>query len=117
MPSSRLERERPVEWLRLLAETPDAYAALVAEVGGLAAAAYRVARARCACAVQTGNLTPTVRELQAAALTIAERLNLVDRLPIISVLASDCEEQGLPVIQPLAKLGPNGGEPSLKRAS
>lgn len=117
MPSSRLERERPVEWLRQLAETPDAYERLVAETGGFAAAAYRVARARCACAVQTGSLTPTVRELQAAALTIAERLNLADRLPIISILASDCEEQGLPVIQPLSKLDATVSDSSLKRAS
>lgn len=100
MPRPRLEVERPSEWLRWLAEEPDALQVLVAHSAGLARAAYRVASARCR--VQAGvGATPTLRELQAAALMIAERLGVVESLPITSLLASDCEEQGLPVIRPM----------------
>lgn len=97
----RLEQERPSEWLRWLAEEPDAYQVLIVHSGGLARAAYRIASARCRC--QVGGQTPTLRELQAAALNIAERLGTLESLPITSLLANDCEEQGLPVIRPLLR--------------
>jgi hypothetical protein len=100
MSPARLEHERPSEWLRWLEEEPDAYAVLVAHSRGLARAAYRVASARCR--VQGGlGATPTVRELQAAALSIAQRLGILETLPITSLLANDCEEQGLLVIRPM----------------
>ena len=118
MASNRPEQERPCEWLRWLAEAPDAYEILLAQSNGLARAAYRVASARCR--VQGGmGETPTLRELQAAALTIAERVGLLETLPIISLLASDCEEQGLLVIRPMP-VPPSSRKssvPSLRRAS
>lgn len=100
MSPRRIEHERPNEWLRSLAENPEAYAALVAEAGGLTRAAYRVASARCRAQSSTGE-TPTLRELQAAALMLAQVLGVVESLPITSLLASDCEDQGLLVIRPM----------------
>ena len=114
----RLELERPSEWLRRLAEEPDAYQVLVVHSAGLARAAYRVASARCR--VQGGlGATPTLRELQAAALTIAERLGILETLPITSLLANDCEAQGLPVIGPMPTppSSRRSSIPSLRRAS
>lgn len=109
----RIEHERPSEWLRWLAETPQGYEQLLEQAGGLARAAYRLARARCR--VQGGaSETPTLRELQAAALTLAQQLGTLDSLPITSLLASDCEAQGLPVIRPISR---PPSVPSLKRAS
>jgi hypothetical protein len=119
MSPRRIERERPSEWLRRLAEEPDAYRVLVAESGGLARAAYRVASAQLRARAQTGlGETPTLRELQAAALLLAQRLDLTETLPITSLLASDCEEQGLPVIRPLATAPslPRSSAPPLRRA-
>lgn len=118
MSPARLELERPSEWLRWLAEEPDAYEVLVAQSGGLARAAYRVASARCR--VQGGlGTTPTLRELQASALLIAQRLGVVETLPITSLLATDCEEQGLVVIRPMPTppSSRRSSTPSLKRAS
>jgi hypothetical protein len=117
MSSPRLEHERPSEWLRWLAEEPDAYEVLVARAGGLARAAYRLASARCR--AQASGDTPTLRELQAAALTIAEHVGMLETLPIISLLASDCEEQGLLVIRPMPRppSSRRSSMPSLKRAS
>jgi hypothetical protein len=114
----RLELERPSEWLRWLAEAPEAYEALVAQTGGLARAAYRVASARCRVQGDAG-ATPTLRELQAAALTIANRVGLVETLPITSLLANDCEEQGLLVIRPMPTppSSRHSSVPSLRRAS
>jgi hypothetical protein len=63
----RLEHERPAEWLRWLAETPDGYQQLLQQAGGMARAAYRIASARCRVQGGLGEM-PTVRELQAAAL-------------------------------------------------
>jgi hypothetical protein len=118
MAFTRLEHERPSEWLRRLSEEPDGYRCLVAEAGGFAGAAYRLARARCH--VQGGiGQAPTLRELQAAALTLGQQLGVLDTLPITSLLASDCEQQGMPVIRPLASPPPlrRSSVPSLKRAS
>jgi len=117
MSPTRLERERPCEWLRWLAEEPSAYEYLVAHTGGLAHAAYRVARAHCR--LQGHGDTPTVRELQVAALAIAQRLGILETVPITSLLASDCEEQGLPVIRPIPTPPSNrrSSAPPLRRAS
>ena len=114
----RLKHERPSEWLRWLAEEPDAYQVLVAQAGGFARAAYRLASARCR--VQGGGgETPTLRELQVAALMLAQRLGIVETLPITSLLASDCEEQGMPVIRPMPTppSSRRSSIPSLRRAS
>ena len=116
--STRFESERPSEWLRHLAETPDAYRLLVEQAGGLAGAAYRLASARCRVHGGLGN-APTLRELRAAALTLAQELGVVETLPITSLLANDCEEQGLLVIRPMP-MPPSSRRssiPSLKRAS
>lgn len=114
----RIERERPSEWLRELEEEPDAYRVLVTEAGGLARAAYRLASARCRARSGQG-ATPTLRELQVAALLVAQRLGVVETLPITSLLADDCEEQGLPVIRPMPTppSSRHSSVPSLRRAS
>jgi len=116
MPGWRLERERPAEWLRWLAEEPDGYRVLLAQAGGLARAAYRLASARCRAQGGVGE-TPTLRELQAAALLLAGQLGMADRLPITSLLATDCEAQGLPVIRPMPPRGGRSSVPPLRRAS
>jgi hypothetical protein len=93
-----------------------AYEVLVANAGGLACAAYRMARAQCR--VRGHGDTPTLRELQLAALVLAERLGVLESLPITSLLASDCEDQGLRVIHPVP-LPPSvsrSGAPPLRRA-
>lgn len=98
----RLEHERPSEFLRWLAEEPDGYRLLVEHAGGLARAAYRVASARCRAHGGMG-VTPTLRELQSAAHGIAQALGVLETLPITSLLANDCEAQGLPLIRPLRR--------------
>lgn len=113
MSSTRLERERPSEWLRQLDQQPLAYEVLVASAGGLAAAAYRIARARCQ--LQGHGDTPTLRELQLAALALAGRLGTLESLPITSLLASDCEQQGMLVIHPVP-VASRPSNPPLKRA-
>ena len=118
MSPRRIEHERPCEWLRALEEEPDAYEVLLAEAGGLARAAYRLASARCR--AQSGlGATPTLRELQVAALRLAQRLGIAETLPITSLLANDCEAQGLPVIRPVPPASSNrhSSVPSLRRAS
>jgi hypothetical protein len=120
MPSWRLERERPSEWLRWLAEEPDAYQVLLEQAGGLARAAYRFASARCRAQGGVGE-APTLRELEAAALVLAGQLGITESLPITSLLANDCEAQGLPVIRPMpTPTRPStrpSSVPSLRRAS
>ena len=117
MSPTRLEVERPSEWLRRLAEEPEAYALLVTQSAGLARAAYRIASARCRAHAGVGAM-PTLRELQAAALVLAERLGTVEALPITSLLASDCEEQGLTVIRPIPPPPTRRSSvPRLRRAS
>jgi hypothetical protein len=113
----RIELERPSEWLRTLDEERDAYEVLVTEAGGLARAAYRLASARCRAHSGPGE-TPTLRELQVAALQIARRLGRAETLPITSLLAGDCEAQGLPVLRPLPALHSTRhfSVPSLRRA-
>ncbi len=117
MSPSRLERERPSEWLRWLAEEPDAYGMLVAYAGGFARAAYRMASVRCR--LQGVGAAPTLRELQAAAQLIAQALGKNEALPITSLLASDLEAQGLPVLRPVSKAPPRhvSSRPPLRRAS
>lgn len=88
----------PIEWLRRLEEDPaHGYERLLADAGCLAAAAHRVAKARC----QTWMIAtsvPTVRELRAAAREICTRAGLTGPLPGANTLALDCESLGLPVL-------------------
>lgn len=105
MLAARIEHERPAEWLRWLAESPDGYHQLLAQGGGLSRAAYRVASARCRAHGRPSG-TPTLRELQAAAVMLVDVLGTPDSLPMTlpaSLLVSDCEAQGLPVIGPLQR--------------
>jgi hypothetical protein len=115
MPHSRNEQERPAEWLRWLAESPDGYQQLASQAGGLARAAYRLARARCRVHGGVG-AAPTLRELQAAAVLLATQLGVVESLPVTALLVSDCEDQGLLVIRPLTN-DAGANDPNLKRAS
>jgi hypothetical protein len=103
--------------LRWLAEEPDAYRMLVAYTGGFARAAYRVANVRCR--LEGLGPTPTLRELQAAAQLIAHALGKSETLPITSLLASDLEAQGFPVMRPVSKAPPRNvsSRPPLRRAS
>ncbi|HEY4159083.1 MAG TPA: hypothetical protein VGM29_13335 [Polyangiaceae bacterium] len=104
------EIDHPAEWLRALFEDASAFERLVTESGGMAHAAYRLARARCrASAVPTA--LPTLGELQAAALILARRVGAPETLPIKSLLASECESQGLAVIRPIAPLPAHSAPP------
>jgi hypothetical protein len=94
------EVHRPSEWLRRLEEDPSLYERLLSEAGGVAPAAYRLARARCQAQAISCNV-PTLREVKAAALAIVRHCGSSVRLPVPSVLLLDCEQAGLPVIAPL----------------
>jgi len=94
------ETERPLELLRKLEERRIGYADLIKESGGLAIAAYRLARARCHAASLTMRI-PTLRELSAAASEISQNVKLDGFQP--HLLAGECEHAGLAVITPLAR--------------
>jgi hypothetical protein len=95
----REEFERPTEWLRRLQEDPASYGALLEESGGIARAAYRLARARCRAAAVPMPV-PTERELHAAALEVAARSE-TPRPPPAAFIARECECERLAVITPL----------------
>ena len=116
MSPQRIELERPAEWLRWLAESPDGYRQLAVQAGGLARATFRLASARCRA---HGDAVPTLRELEAAAVLLAARLGMTEGFPVSALLASDCEQQGLVVIRPLqpATASNDTPVPPLKRAS
>lgn len=93
------ETERPTEWLRRLAENRALYQKLIESAGGLALAAYRLARARCR--VQAVPTTvPTVAELRVAAHEITRYVGMRTTLHVGQLIA-DCEQAGLPVIVPM----------------
>lgn len=94
------ETERPTEWLRRLEHQNLTYEQLVSESGGLAFAAYRIARARCRVR-GLGMCVPTQRELAAAANEIANRAPVAVCRTEAQMLARECEEAGLSVITPL----------------
>lgn len=85
------------EWLLSLGHR-DAHRRLLEETGSLPAAAWKLARARCATAPMPSEV-PTVREVHGAAREIARRVGLGDEVPAGSVLASECEAMGLLVIR------------------
>jgi hypothetical protein len=93
MAKANEEIRSPEIWLRRLAEERGGYARLVHESGGMARAAYRLARARCQ--VESSGAPPTLEDLQAAARVLAARVGHGGALPITSVLASDADSSGL----------------------
>jgi hypothetical protein len=95
------ETERPTEWLRRLEHRVMSYEQLVSESGGLALAAYRIARARCRVR-SLGMCVPTQRELAAAAREIEDRAPVRICRTDADLLARECEEAGLRVITPIA---------------
>jgi hypothetical protein len=94
------ELERPTEWLRSLAEDPRAWQRLLQDAGSFAAAAHRLAVARCRTAAVPARV-PTERELAAAAIELAQRVGHVQ--PSNEVLFAECERDGLVVIEPLGR--------------
>ena len=85
------------EWLLSLGQE-DAHQRLLEEAGSLPAAAWTLARARCATAPMPSEV-PTMRELHGAAREIARRVGLGEDVPAGAVLASECEAMGLLVIR------------------
>ncbi|HTA93492.1 MAG TPA: hypothetical protein VK745_28130 [Polyangiaceae bacterium] len=92
MTKAHQELSSPQEWLHRLASEQGGYGRLVDESGGMARAAYRLARARCK--VESG-APPALDDLQAAARLLAARVGRGGALPITSVLASDADSSGL----------------------
>jgi hypothetical protein len=92
MAKAHEELSSPRDWLRKLAEERDGYGRLVNESGGMARAAYRLARARC---TVESDAPPALDDLQAAARLLAARVGRGGTLPITSVLASDADTSGL----------------------
>jgi hypothetical protein len=93
------EIERPTEWLRRLAENRSLYRQLLEHAGGLAVAAYRLARARCR--IQpVPSFVPTAAELRVAAHEITRYVGMPTTLHT-SQLVADCAAVGLTVIVPL----------------
>lgn len=84
------------EWLLSLGQR-DAHRRLLEEAGSLPAAAWKLARARCATAPVPTEI-PSVRELRGAAREIARRVGLGDDVPEGTRLARECEAMGLLVI-------------------
>ncbi len=82
---TRLEIADPAQWLRSLSEDSRGYSRLVLESGGMARAAYRLARAQRS-AVSGG--APILGDLQAAASLLAKRVGGPGLLPIRSLLPS-----------------------------
>lgn len=80
---TQLELLNPREWLAKLTADADGFSRLVRESGGIACAAYRLARARCSA---ESNLGPQLHDLQAAAALISARLGRHSLLPISSSL-------------------------------
>ena len=85
------EIERPAEWLRRLDEQDGSYDHLLRESGNLALAAHRLARARRRVLGASDGI-PTLREVMAAARTIANHVPSQPDLPHGVVSA---EVQGL----------------------
>jgi hypothetical protein len=85
------------EWLNWLLENRNGYRRLLEEAGCLAAAAHRLATARCQVSVISTDV-PNARELHAAAQEIARRADMGAALPPPGVLASECRSLGLALI-------------------
>ncbi len=85
MRKPKLEIADPAQWLRSLSGESGGYRRLVLESGGMARAAYRLARAHCS--AESGD-APLLGDLQAAASLLAARLGGHGSLPIKSLLPS-----------------------------
>ena len=96
------DNERPTELLRKLEERRLSYNDLVSDSGGLAVAAYRIARARCF-AGSLAMKVPTLRELAAAATEITQNATMSGFTPDATLLATECEQAGYTVITPLGR--------------
>jgi len=88
---------KSIEWLNHLLERPERYRALLDEAGSFAAAAWRIAQARCRAREFSGEV-PTRAELRAAAYELNRRVDAHPRLPTGQVLGAECEALGLLVI-------------------
>lgn len=87
----------PNQWLLDLESHHDGYRALLDETGSLAVAAHRLAEAWCRVR-SVSTRVPTRVEVEAAARRIASRAGWPDHVPPASMLALDCEAEGLPVL-------------------
>ncbi len=94
--------DRPGEWLLRLAEDPALYRRLLDEEG-IAAAAYYVARARCA-AAETATTVPTSGELSVAAQEVVRRARVKMAVPCPAALVAECEALGMLVIGPACEV-------------
>ncbi len=101
MKSALAEQERPHEWLRFIVQGRE-YRWLLEDAGSLAAAAYRLARARCRIQPVPTQL-PTAAEVCAAARMIGEATGTSATLPCDETLLDACEDVGLSVIVPVAR--------------
>lgn len=99
MSRSTEEACRPGEWLLGFEHDAGRYAALLRDAGSVAAAAWRLARARCRVA-PVPSAVPTVWELWAAAGRLVSRAPDAE-LPSRDTLADECEALELPVIGPM----------------
>ncbi len=87
----------PMEWLNGLRQRPQGYRSLLDEAGSFAAAAWRIAQARCrSCELSTD--IPTRSELRAAAYELVQRLGGDTGLPTATSLRTECEALGLMVL-------------------
>ena len=93
------EQERPAEWLEAL-QDDGGLEWLLADSGGLAVAAHRLARATCRACPQPSSL-PTVRELEAAARSLGEACGIA--VPSTRCLVQSCELADLVVIEPMER--------------
>ncbi|MEB2310698.1 MAG: hypothetical protein OZ921_00025 [Sorangiineae bacterium] len=93
------ELERPTEWLRSLQEGRRPYRWLLDDAGGVALAAYRLARARCRVQPLPSPI-PTLAEVCAAARLLWRELGGAFELPCEMLLYAECEASGLPLIVP-----------------
>ena len=83
MRKTQLEIADPQAWLASLAVESNGYSRLVRESGGMARAAYRLARAHCLVEFDDA---PQLQDLQAASALLAARLGGHSVLPITSLL-------------------------------
>ena len=93
------EHERPIEWLSDVVHGRE-YRWLLEDAGSLAAAAYRLARARCRIQPVPTQL-PTATEVCAAARIIVEATGATIVLPCAETLLDACEDGGMDVIVPV----------------
>lgn len=91
------ERHAPLHWLAALEDDASAFPRLVHDCGGLALAAWRVASARRRARLGQEQGTPSTRELESAALELAERVGWNDPAPSPDALRLICELSGLVV--------------------